>query len=110
MCAPNIKPAAWLLVVLSFHSGAANAVAPPTGAHGESTEVVGDSARTETLAAGPRYQAGWLTRFLLGGQWRELWTTPIEVPVLNLEVFDGRLSPERRGRRPQNEGRRLQNL
>src|SRR5882762_2186987 len=102
-----IKPAAWLLVVLSFHSGAANAIAPPAGAHGESTEVVGDSARTETLAAGPRYQAGWFTRFLLGGQWREIWTTPIEVPVLNLESFDGGLIPERRGGGQQTKSLRL---
>src|SRR2546421_1619520 len=107
MCAPNIKPAAWLLVVLSFHSGAANAIAPPAGAHGESKEAVGDSARTETLAAGPRYQAGWLTRFLLGGQWREIWTTPIEVPVLNLESFDGGLIPERRGGGQQTKSLRL---
>jgi len=107
MRAPIIKPAVWMLVVLSFHSAAANAGAPPAGAHGESTEVVGDSARTETLAAGPRYQAGWLTRFLLGGQWRELWTTPIEVPVLNLELFDGGLSPERRGGGQQTKGLRL---
>jgi len=102
-----IKPAAWMVVVLSFHSAAANADAPAAGAHGESKEVVEDSAQTETLAAGPRYQAGWLTRFLLGGQWRELWTTPIEVPVLNLESFDGGLSPERRGGGQQTKSLRL---
>jgi hypothetical protein len=103
-----IKPAAWMLVVLSFHSAAASAGAPAAGAHGESKEVVGDSAGTETLAAGARYQAGWLTRFLLGGQWRELWTTPVEVPVLNLDSFDGGLSPERRGGGQQTKSLRLQ--
>src|SRR3981189_1249971 len=103
-----IKPAAWMLVVLSFHSAAVSAGAPAAGAHGESKEVVGDSAGTETLAAGARYQAGWLTRFLLGGQWRELWTTPVEVPVLNLDSFDGGLSPERRGGGQQTKSLRLQ--
>jgi len=107
MRAPIIKPAAWMVVVLSVHAAAANAGAPPAGAHGEATEVV-DSARTETLAAGPRYQAGWLRRFLLGAQWRELWTTPIEVPILNLESFDGGLKPERRGGGQQTKNLRLQ--
>jgi len=107
MRAPIIKPAAWMVVVLSVHAAAANAGAPPAGAHGEATEVV-DPARTETLAAGPRYQAGWLRRFLLGAQWRELWTTPIEVPILNLESFDGGLKPERRGGGQQTKNLRLQ--
>src|ERR1700688_2820225 len=44
---------------------------------------------SRTLAPGPRYEAGWLTRVLLGAQWRDLWTTPVEVPVLDLRSFDG---------------------
>ena len=52
---------------------------------------------TRTVAPGARYEAGWLTRFFLGGQWRDLWTTPIEVPVLDLGSFDGGLQPERSG-------------
>ncbi len=52
---------------------------------------------TRTVAPGGRYEAGWLSRLVLGEQWRDLWTTPIEVPVLNLQTFDGGLRPQRRG-------------
>ena len=47
-----------------------------------------ESARTVTMAPGARYRAGWLYSFFLGEHWRDVWTTPIEVPVLDLEAFD----------------------
>ncbi len=49
------------------------------------------------VQAGAQYQANPLSRVLFGGQWRDLWTTPIEVPVLDLAHFDGGLSPSREG-------------
>src|SRR5262249_9651879 len=49
------------------------------------------------MEPGERYQASWLTRLFLGSQWRDLWTTPIEVPVLDLGSFDGGLTPNREG-------------
>ena len=52
---------------------------------------------TRTVVPGPRYEAGWLSRLVLGAQWRDLWTTPIDVPVLDLKTFDGGLRPQRRG-------------
>ncbi len=57
-------------------------------------------ARSEDSAiveAGPQYRAGWLSRVFFGGQWRDLWTTPMKVPVLDLARFDGGLSPVREG-------------
>src|SRR6266478_3474525 len=36
-------------------------------------------------------------RLLLGAQWREAWSTPIAVPVLDLDTFDGGLTPDREG-------------
>ena len=36
-------------------------------------------------------------RVFVGGHWRDAWNTPIEVPVVNLETFDGGLSPQREG-------------
>jgi len=54
-------------------------------------------ARTVTVTPGARYRAGWLHSFFLGAHWRDAWTTPIEAPVLNLEVFDGGLQPDRLG-------------
>ena len=53
--------------------------------------------RVEVVVPGPGYKAGWFGRVLLGEQWRDLWTTPIEVPVLDLDTFDGGLRPFRRG-------------
>jgi hypothetical protein len=46
---------------------------------------------------GERYRAGWFGRLFLGSQWRDLWTTPIRVPVLDLHLFDGGLTPDREG-------------
>src|SRR5207237_4311841 len=43
-----------------------------------------------------------------GDQWRDVWTTPVEVPVLDLETFDGGLRPQRRGGGLQTKNLRLQ--
>ena len=72
-----------LLATLWMGLGAAAPASEPSG--------------TRTVAPGPQYQAGWLSRFVLGEQWRDMWTTPIEVPVLDLHTFDGGLRPQRRG-------------
>ncbi len=50
-----------------------------------------------TIVAGPQYEAGWLHRVLLGSRYREIWTTPIRVAVLDLDRFAGGLTPVRRG-------------
>ena len=39
---------------------------------------------TRTVVAGEEYDAGGLYRFLMGNDYRDLWTTPIEVEVLDL--------------------------
>jgi hypothetical protein len=50
---------------------------------------------TDSVMATPgkRYQGGGLRRFLLGGTYRDLWATPIKVPVLDLHRFAGGLRP-----------------
>jgi hypothetical protein len=57
------------------------------------------ASQSETVAVvpGARYQAGWVRRLLLGGQWRGAWNTKIDVPVLDLVTFDGGLTPDRQG-------------
>lgn len=52
---------------------------------------------TVVVTPGARYDAGWLHRALLGADYRDLWTTPIAVPVLDLGAFAGGLAPEQRG-------------
>jgi hypothetical protein len=47
--------------------------------------------------AGPRYRAGRLERALLGSNYRELWLTPVRVPVLRPDTVAGGLDVLRRG-------------
>ncbi|NIO49262.1 MAG: hypothetical protein GTN73_07500 [Candidatus Aminicenantes bacterium] len=49
--------------------------------------------KTKLVAAGKRYRAGGLHRLLLGNDYRRLWTEPIEVEVLNLNIEGGGLTP-----------------
>ncbi len=60
-------------------------VAPSPGT--DSVEVV----------AGAQYKASGLHRWLLGDAYRGLWTTPVMVPVLNLQSFAGGLRPLKAG-------------
>jgi hypothetical protein len=62
-----------------------------------SVSASADQPRAVVVEAGERYRASWITRLFLGGQWRDLWTAPIEVPVLDLASFDGGLTPDREG-------------
>ena len=50
---------------------------------------------TRSVAAGPQYAAGGFHRFWFGNGYRDLWTTPVEVPVLDLQKTGGGLTPVR---------------
>ncbi|MFP4528847.1 MAG: hypothetical protein ACLFQX_09875, partial [Candidatus Kapaibacterium sp.] len=39
------------------------------------------------------YESGALHRFYFGDTWRDLWTTPIRVPLLDMDTFAGGLTP-----------------
>jgi hypothetical protein len=54
-------------------------------------------AETVTRVVGARYRAGTVHRVLMGTGYRDLWTTPIQVEVLDLGRFSGGLSPLKRG-------------
>jgi len=49
------------------------------------------------ITPGSEYEAGALHSFMFGKHWRDIWTTPIKVEILNLEKFAGGLSPIKRG-------------
>jgi len=53
----------------------------------------GETGSSVTMAPAPRYGASWFHSFFLGAHWRDVWTTPIEVPVLNLGTFAGGMRP-----------------
>ncbi|HEX6371189.1 MAG TPA: hypothetical protein VF006_19880 [Longimicrobium sp.] len=59
--------------------------------------LAAQSGETVQVAAGPQYRAGALKRALLGRSYRELWTTPATVPVLDLSTFAGGLTPTETG-------------
>ena len=52
---------------------------------------------TIVVAAEPGYGAGWLRRFTFGSNHRDVWTTPVEVPYLDLAREQGGLTPVKRG-------------
>lgn len=60
-------------------------------------ELAAQADTTVVVVAGEEYAAGATKRLLLGEDYRELWTTPIRVPILNLRAFAGGLEPVRLG-------------
>ncbi|MFC2084443.1 BamA/TamA family outer membrane protein [Bacteroidota bacterium] len=50
-----------------------------------------------TVTPGPEYEAGWLHELFLGAHWRDLWSTPVKVEVLDFNTFAGGLIPIKRG-------------
>jgi len=50
-----------------------------------------------TVVPGPEYKAGGFYKFFLGEHWRDLWTTPITVPILDIKNTAGGLTPIKRG-------------
>jgi hypothetical protein len=61
-----------------------------------------------TVAAGARYQAGTFYRWFAGGAYRDLWATPIRVPVLDWETYVGGLHPTKEGGGMQTKSLRLE--
>ncbi len=53
--------------------------------------------RDTIIISGSEYQAGGLHRTMFGDLWRDVWATPIKIPVLDLKTFAGGLVPEKRG-------------
>ena len=50
-----------------------------------------------TVTPSVQYGAGSFGRWVLGDHYRDLWATPLRVPILNLYEFAGGLTVERRG-------------
>lgn len=56
-----------------------------------------DTARWVLVAPSPQYDAGGIWRFFFGSDYRDLWTTPTKVEVLNLQTYAGGLTPVKQG-------------
>ncbi len=73
------------------------ALARPVASQEPSTAPAGAAAPPmRTVVAGEHYGAGSVHRFLLGDDYRALWTAAIRVPELDLRTFAGGMQPVRR--------------
>src|SRR5437762_2112512 len=99
-CDLGARAARWGLVILAAWCRSLAGQAP-AGA----TEPA--AVRPATVTAGAHYRAGWLHRWLLGAHYRDLWTTPVQVEVVDLTHFGGGLTPLKRGGGRQTKSLRL---
>jgi hypothetical protein len=80
-------PSLLTLTVALVATGISSALAQTPGSGGSDT----------VLVAGEIYEAGGFHRWLLGDNYRDAWTAPIKVPVLDLKTFHGGLTPTKIG-------------
>ena len=78
------RTAVGLAIVLVTSASSAAAQNPPSRIVGTDSVIV---------VPGDIFKAGRFHRFLLGDNYRDEWTTPIKVPILNLRTFHGGLRP-----------------
>ncbi len=50
-----------------------------------------------TVTPEPDFKAGWLHELIFGKHWRDVWTTPVKVKILDLNTFAGGLTPIKKG-------------
>jgi hypothetical protein len=75
------------LVLASLWAGA------PPRATAEDQGVAPPSPPLRTVVIGPQYQAKAVHRWLWGADYRDLYATPVELPVLDLGTYGGGLKP-----------------
>jgi hypothetical protein len=100
----SYRPALLPVLLLALAGVASPASLPAQAPRADSTPP----GATTRMAAGPQYRAGWLHRLFFGTRYRELWATPIEVEVLDLERFAGGLRATRKGGGQQTQSLRLE--
>jgi hypothetical protein len=49
------------------------------------------------IAPNEHYKAGILHKFFFGAHWRDLWTTPLEAELIDLDKFEGGIKPYKKG-------------
>ncbi len=78
-----------------------------TGRRPGQASIPAPGADSVEVVAGAQYGAGGFHRFLFGSGYRDLWTTPIGSPVLDLRTFAGGLRPLKAGGGNQTKSLRL---
>ena len=69
----------------------------PAPGHKIHRSIPPQGAKTHVVVPGERFRAGGFKRWFYGHDYRDLWTTPIEVAVLDLDRIGGGLTPLRTG-------------
>lgn len=77
-----------IIIILLLSIGFYSLVYPQNSSGEEKYEIV---------IVGSEYKASSFARFFTGDHYRDLWITPIKVPVLDLNNFAGGLTPTKRG-------------
>lgn len=72
-------------------------VAVAVGAGDGSGQASSGFRDTVTVVPGPGYAKGGVYRFFFGTRYRQLWTSPVRVPRLDLATYGGGLRPLKRG-------------
>jgi hypothetical protein len=77
----------------------AQAQTPPIAAQPTMTAsgTSGASVSTRAVAPGPKYKRTVIGKTFLGSGWRDLWTTPINAPLFDIDTFAGGLKVDERG-------------
>ncbi|MCI0715949.1 MAG: BamA/TamA family outer membrane protein [Chlorobi bacterium] len=51
----------------------------------------------KTVVPGKHYDAGWFHELFFGAHWRDVWTTPVKVGVIDLNTYGEGLTPKKKG-------------
>jgi hypothetical protein len=81
--------------VLALAAAVAVSAVSSAGAQNPTARNVGRD--SVVVVPGEIYKASSFHRFFLGDNYRDVWTTPIKVPVLDLRRFHGGLKPTKKG-------------
>ena len=85
-----------LVLAISIPAASAEEESPPPG-YKIHRSIPPPGAKTHVVIPGERFRAGRFKRWLYGSDYRDLWATPIEVTVLDLDRVGGGLTPLRTG-------------
>ncbi len=61
------------------------------------SDLIEASEEERTVIPNENYKAGWIHNIFFGAHWRDLWSTPIKIKVLDLNTFAGGLKPLKKG-------------
>ena len=85
-----------LVLAVSIPAASTAEESPPPG-YKIHRSIPPPGAKTHVVVPGERFRAGGFKRWLYGRDYRDLWATPIEVTVLDLDRVGGGLTPLRTG-------------